>query len=354
VRCVPAHHFNVGKALAWKGAVYDDPPYQRASSVWPLAKQQLFIDSLLNGFDVPKLYLHDLRGTHPTRVYAVVDGKQRLNTIWRFMSDEFPLADDFRLEPDNAPDLPAGTVPPASGARFSELDPRWQEVLRKTHLAVVLIRNATEEDIEELFARLNMGTPLNRAEKRNARGGDMAALVREVARAPFFADRLAAPDARYRHLDLAARFLVIASADPWGGELTPDITPRALDAFVEANRRLSAKARRSLRQRVAADLDLMGQVFVTDDPLLGRPSDAFLYFLLVRAVAAKDPTALSKLRGFLERSQGTRRSAAGLSARGVDPGMAEFDAATGRGANEPRSLVRRLEILRQRFEADLV
>ena len=68
MRCVPAHDFTVAKALAWRSAIADDPPYQRPSAVWSLAKQQLFIDSLINGYDVPKIYLHDLRGKHPTRV----------------------------------------------------------------------------------------------------------------------------------------------------------------------------------------------------------------------------------------------------------------------------------------------
>ena len=352
MRCVLAHHFSVAKALAWKGAVYDDPPYQRESLVWSLHKQQLFIDSLLNGFDVPKIYLHDLRGKHPTKVYAVVDGKQRLNTIWRFMTDEIPLADDFRLEPGNAPDLPPGTRSPVAGSRFSELDPRWQEVLRKTYLSVVLIQNATEEDIEELFARLNNGAPLNAAEKRNARGGDMAALVREVARAPFFTDRMASTNARYRHLDLAARFLLIERSDPSGDGPPPDLRPAALDAFVESNRHLSAKARRDLLQRVRAGLDRMDQVFVNADPLLGRPSHPPLYYLFVRSVIAEDPAAVPRLRRFLERFQEARLSEAGRPGGGRDLAILEFNDAMRRGTSEPRSLARRVAILRDRFRAD--
>jgi hypothetical protein len=352
MRCVLAHHFSVAKALAWRGAVYDDPPYQRESSVWSLDKQQLFVDSLLNGFDVPKIYLHDLRGKHPTKVYAVVDGKQRLNTIWRFMTDEIPLADDFRLEPANAPDLPPGTRPPVAGARYSELDPRWQEVLRKTYLSVVLIQNATEEDIEELFARLNNGAPLNAAEKRNARGGDMAALVREVAQAPFFAERLASTNARYRHFDLAARFLLIEQADPAGDGPPPDLRPAALDVFVESNRRLSARARRDLLLRVNAGLDRMGQVFVSADPLLGRPSHPPLYYLFVRALAAEDPTAIPALREFLERFHATRVSEAGRPGGGRDLAILDFNDAMRRGTNEPKSLARRVEILRERFRTD--
>ena len=351
MRCVLAHHFSVAKALAWKGALYDDPPYQRASSVWSLPKQQLFIDSLLNGFDVPKIYLHDLRGKHPTKVYAVVDGKQRLNTIWRFLADEISLANNFRLEPGNAPDLPPGTRPPVAGSRYSELDPRWQEVLRTTDLSVVLIQNATEEDIEELFARVNNGAPLNAAEKRNARGGDMAALVREVARRPFFTDRLTWANARYRHLDLAVRLLSIEQADDDGVGLTPDLTRRGLDAFVEANRHLPRADRRALLHRVDSGLELMERVFVSADPLLSRSAQVLLYYLLVRSVVTDDPDAIPALRDVLERFQQSRRSQSRRSGAGRDLVLAEFDDATRRGRNDPHSVARRVEILKDRLHA---
>src|SRR5918999_6479996 len=105
MRCVTARDFTVGKALAWRSSIEENAPYQREGAVWSTEQQQLFIDSLLNGYDVPKIYLHDLRGQHPTKVYAVVDGKQRLNTIWRFLGDSFPLAPDFHALESNLPDL---------------------------------------------------------------------------------------------------------------------------------------------------------------------------------------------------------------------------------------------------------
>lgn len=38
-----------------------NPKYQREAGIWSKEKKQLFIDSLLNGFDVPKIYFHDIR-----------------------------------------------------------------------------------------------------------------------------------------------------------------------------------------------------------------------------------------------------------------------------------------------------
>ncbi|MCF5461044.1 DUF262 domain-containing protein, partial [Pseudomonas syringae] len=82
-----------------------DPHYQRMGGIWTLEKKQLLIDSILNDYDVPKLYFHEF--TRQQRVdtgflYAVVDGRQRLQTIWDFIDGEFPISDDFEFQRDNS------------------------------------------------------------------------------------------------------------------------------------------------------------------------------------------------------------------------------------------------------------
>ena len=355
MRCVLARDFTVVKVLRWRHALFDDPPYQRESAVWSLDRQQLFIDSLLNGYDVPKIYLHDLRGQHPTRVYALVDGKQRVTTIWRFLRDEFPLSPRFKVEEANLPpELPPGTPPPLPGMRFSQMDPAWREVLERTYLSVVLIQNATEEDIEELFSRLNNGEPLNAAEKRNARGGDMARLIRELAKRPFFTERLRFSNARYHHFDLAARLLLIEQA-LGGGEAgeaaAPDLRSRALDRFVEANRRLAPGERAGLVGRVERVLGFMERAFTAADPLLASQSAPPLYYLFARpfALAGDEAASPDELRKFLEWFQAERRADLNRPEDGRDHALTEFSELTQHGANDPRGLDRRLRILTARF-----
>lgn len=142
----------------------DEPAYQRRGDLWSLGQRQRFIDSLLNGYDVPKFYLHDLRGVEPTKVYAVVDGKQRLHAIWAFLEEAFSLAPDFRLEGD-PPAALVGARQPRAGMRFADMDPAWQAVLLETPLSVVLIQDAEMADIDELFARLNDGVPFHPAQR---------------------------------------------------------------------------------------------------------------------------------------------------------------------------------------------
>lgn len=351
MRCVPARDFTVGKILAWKSALDDAPPYQRESSIWSTDKQQLFVDSLLNGYDVPKIYLHDLRGQHPTKVYAVVDGRQRIGTIWRFLNNDLPLADDFRIEPANLPDLPSGIVHPRAGDRFRDLDRAWQHVLRRTYLAVVLIQNATEHDIEDLFSRLNNGEPLNAAEKRNAMGGDLVKLVRVIGHRPFFGDRLRFPNSRSQHLDLAARLLAIAIADQDGDEGVPDLRGKALDALVKHHRRLGPTEVKALAARADAGLRDLEAVFEPSDPLLATPGAAVMTSLFVRSLRRTGvlrpgplaPEIGSDLRWFLAEFDGSRRAA--LDRLEADPALHEFTHLMQHGTNERRSLERRVAIM---------
>ncbi len=56
------------------------------------------IDSIINDYDIPKLYFHVLDSTdkkNKNYKYAVIDGRQRLETIWMFIDNKFTLAEDF-------------------------------------------------------------------------------------------------------------------------------------------------------------------------------------------------------------------------------------------------------------------
>jgi hypothetical protein len=186
-----------------RNVINDSPPYQRESGIWSREKQQLFLDSLFNNYDVPKLYFHDLRSKHPKFKYAVIDGKQRLHAIWDFLDDKVRLADDFNVE------QPENDKPPKGGSTFSKLASNWQDIFKSKTLDVVLVQHAEEDDIEDLFSRLNNGEPLTAAEKRNAKPGAVTKLIRDVAAMRVLRERLAFPNTRYQHYEVAAKFLLI-------------------------------------------------------------------------------------------------------------------------------------------------
>jgi hypothetical protein len=71
-----------------------DPPYQRRS-VWTLKDRRFFLDTVFRGYPCPPIFLHKTQGADQKTVYAVVDGKQRLQTLFMFVDGELALAQDF-------------------------------------------------------------------------------------------------------------------------------------------------------------------------------------------------------------------------------------------------------------------
>ena len=150
--------------------IHTRPPYQRMGDVWNLEKRQLLIDSLLNGFDIPKLYFHEFMPVkkigNQTFRYAIVDGKQRLETIWKFIEGDFPLASDFKYFAD--PKVNAANM---TYADLSNKYPSLKISFDSRTLPIITIQTEDTDLIEEMFSRLNEAVPLNAAEKRNAWGG---------------------------------------------------------------------------------------------------------------------------------------------------------------------------------------
>lgn len=71
-----------------------DPPYQRRS-VWSVKDKRFFIDTILNNYPAPPIFLHKELDDHGRAVFHVVDGRQRLETIFGFMDGEVRIPSDF-------------------------------------------------------------------------------------------------------------------------------------------------------------------------------------------------------------------------------------------------------------------
>src|SRR5579871_6002527 len=71
-----------------------NPPYQRRS-VWNLKDRRFFLDTVFRGYPCPPIFLHKTLGANQQAIYAVVDGKQRLQTLFMFVEGQISLADDF-------------------------------------------------------------------------------------------------------------------------------------------------------------------------------------------------------------------------------------------------------------------
>jgi hypothetical protein len=156
--------WTIAKLLAEKDKINEQPKYQRGQ-VWPLPKKQLLIDSILRGIDLPKLYLRvNEVGAFK---YEVADGQQRLDALYLFKQNKFPLSGreeaGVKLSSIDGVDY--------SGLTFQDLLSNYKEIAKRfdeCKITVALITKASENEIRTLFGRLQLGSPLNQAEKRNS------------------------------------------------------------------------------------------------------------------------------------------------------------------------------------------
>lgn len=146
------------------------PQYQRThEGVWTLQKKQLLMDTILRNYDIPKIYFRKV--DHTTYKHEVVDGQQRLRAIWEFFEGKFPLG-------PMSHDLPVGDL---SGKHYSELDSDVQDAFGAFGLSIHEVQDASDSEIRDLFLRLQEGSSLSPAEKRNAMMGEMRDFVAGLA-----------------------------------------------------------------------------------------------------------------------------------------------------------------------------
>lgn len=146
-----------------------DYPIQRASGQWTLKQKSKLIHSLVEGWPIPPFYFLRYYEDRPAQkkpvpVRFVLDGIQRLTTTFTFTEDEYALSKDT---PDAIID---GITYEMAGKKFSELDEPVREALFARSLPGYTMdkANTTDEEIEELFFRLNSSSALTVAQKVKA------------------------------------------------------------------------------------------------------------------------------------------------------------------------------------------
>jgi hypothetical protein len=155
--------------------------YQR-KLVWTLEEKQKLIQSVLRGYPIPAILLAE----RDAGDYEVIDGLQRLYTFMSFVETAFPT-DDQRLF-DVVQFVTANTRATDGVFSISEeytdkLTPKEVGAFLDYSMAVSIMRGATDDEIDEVFSRINTyGHRLSDQERRQAGvQNGFSAMVRELA-----------------------------------------------------------------------------------------------------------------------------------------------------------------------------
>jgi hypothetical protein len=322
-----------------------DPPYQRRGRLWSDADKAYLIDSILNGYDIPKIYMADFTwGDSPLNKqklpYAIIDGKQRFEAIFDFFKGKIELNDEFVYL--KQPDLKLGRL------GYQDLKknyPAVAEAFDEYNLYVMSVMARSEAPISELFVRLNRSKSLTGAEIRNAMSGPASALIREIAKHELFQQYVRFQVKRGQDLNAAAKILYFE----YNGKLR-ETKKTHLDRFVgSATGRVREKLELSARKVMDA-LNDMAEVFLPEDRLLGSAGIFPVYYWFVRS---RKTNELPVVREFLVRFEEARLKNRELVAKKpdsarIDKQLVEYDQFN-RSTNDQRSHTGRLNILTTRF-----
>jgi len=140
-----------------------DPDFQRRFN-WDEKRQSELIESILMGIPLPLIYVKE----DDMGVYIVVDGLQRLTTMFRFLDNEFPLQKLKVLTDLNGAYFCKNSGCDIKNKKF--LEQFQQSKIEDCQLTLQVIKPPTNDRITfDLFDRVNRGgTRLNNQEMRNA------------------------------------------------------------------------------------------------------------------------------------------------------------------------------------------
>lgn len=118
-----------------------DPPFQRRS-VWTQKYKDYFIDTILLNYPCPPIFLYEEINKYGVAKYSVVDGKQRLTSIFDFIDQNYPVFNN-------------STITEYREKYFSDFSNDNKISFYSYNISVEYIPTNDEVIIKDIFQRLN-------------------------------------------------------------------------------------------------------------------------------------------------------------------------------------------------------
>jgi len=131
-----------------------NPPFQR-NPVWTDKQKSYLIDTILNGYPIPELYMQEYSSADGRERHVVVDGQQRIRACLEFIEGKFELTET---------DTEAWR-----GLSFDDLLENQKKTVFGYNFQVRLLPEMPEIELRAMFSRLNRNVvALNAQELRHA------------------------------------------------------------------------------------------------------------------------------------------------------------------------------------------
>jgi len=233
------------------------PEYQRAV-VWSKDKQQLLIDTILKKMHIPPIYFRVLENGY----YECVDGQQRCTSIFDFFDNKFPLSKKYS--------------PEFAGKYFKELPSNIRDLFDDYEIMVFEINNANDDEIREMFDRLQRGMPLTAGEKLNARAGKMHDFISELTQTRFFKEIVNVRNYRGAYYQMCSQILAL---EMFG---IKDVKFRILENMHKENKDLDINEK--IPTQVKKVINFLSRAFESKTPELHTRAGIVSLYLLISTI----------------------------------------------------------------------
>ena len=214
--------------MCMNGSITFDNAVQRGY-VWDIKRKSLLIESMILSYPIPAFYAK--RGEN--KVFDMLDGKQRSEAICGFLNGEYSLT---------------GVADEYEGKYFNDLPEEVQDEITGYSLTIYYFEDITDEEVNEMFYRLNNGKPLTAIELTRVKTKSFEK-IKQLAAHPIFTDALKESQInRYTNEDIVIKALIMLNVEkpslkndfvrPWvtETEITEEMAEKvstALDRLME-------------------------------------------------------------------------------------------------------------------------
>ncbi|MFC0544018.1 DUF262 domain-containing protein [Kutzneria chonburiensis] len=313
-----------------------DPPYQRRS-VWNQSYADYFIDTMLLNYPAPAIFLYEDISDSGKATYSVVDGRQRLTTVLRFVEDEFPVGD-------------SASTHGFRGKFFKDLPSDIRKDFYRYQFSIEYLPSTDEGTLSNIFDRINRNVAkLTPQELRHARfSGEFATSAERLSE--FMTRQLdenfprvnQAARRQMKDVELAVNLMLLVEsgiASYSQAELDKAYSDRE-DNWEEASR-----VDTEFRQTIATLRDWQNELLVGDAARFRNQADFYSLFAIIlelhreQQVPQKDDS-VKRLREFMAIVLDDKR-------RSSDENAAKYYEATRSASSDQAPRRDRVRILRQ-------
>lgn len=305
---------------------YDLQPGFQREKVWPESKQQKLMDTILKKWDIPKIYFRLVDEEN----FECIDGQQRLTAIFRFYDNELKLPKDSGI---------------FKGFFYNDLPDNIKDIFDDYELDLALIEEVTDEELGELFQRLQLGVPLNSAEKLNALSGNMRDFVKNLSEDPFFKSKTTLSEKRYAFQSVCAQLCLL--------EIEGIKNAKFAD-LMEFYKRNEAFEKNSFNgKRILEVLSEMNTIFQTKTSAFKNRASVISFYLLLSELFKNkiklDEKLRKTLKDFYVNFQQELKNEIEKGAKATDTELIVYQSKVNQAADSKDSILKRHQILRRRL-----